>query len=159
MIRTDMVAKAISNARRAFGKKWECISQSREREKRIASEKFFSLLANARNTNKSSHDRGCVRVDSLGARMSEIKVGDLVMVVRAHCTEQIGKIATVTEISGGKWTCLCGEVKSEELTARLPNIALRQNFHMSGWYPLSWLRKIEPLSEPETTETREEIEA
>jgi len=92
--------------------------------------------------------------------MSEIKVGDLVMLVGGCALNKLGQVGTVTEISTGLWRCVgCKKHSGNFLTARVPEISSVPFNPLQGWLPLSWLRKIEPLSEPEANETREEIEA
>jgi len=84
--------------------------------------------------------------------MSDIKVGDLVVIVRPKfcCGDDstIGKIFTVTGFRS-EWHCLCGAQGKDLCVMR------------GDWWRchISRVRKIPPLSDPETTETREELTA
>jgi hypothetical protein len=90
--------------------------------------------------------------------MSTIKQGDLVCVVRHPCCgAYVGLIYRVEEIQpndGKLVSCaLCGGRHPDE------PLALREGA-IEGKLcraPLSWLKKIPPLSEPSHTERREEI--
>ena len=79
--------------------------------------------------------------------MSErIEVGDLVICVRAHlpCAESaIGMVFIVQKLNPRGSRCdVCGETHNGEISAHwAPHYAL----------PLSWLRKIPPLTESERT--------
>ena len=92
--------------------------------------------------------------------MSErIEIGDLVMIVRGHeCVMRLyqGAIFTVTgfvhPIHGG-WHCdFCN--KDDAAGNELAATGLHK-----GNVPLSWLKKIPPLTEPETVERKEELPA
>lgn len=94
--------------------------------------------------------------------MSErIEIGDLVMVVRGHrCAVNIiggipyTVIALHLPINGG-WTCPVCHARSiapTEIGAQLTSEGVHG-------IPLSWLKKIPPLTEPETTERKEESPA
>ncbi len=92
--------------------------------------------------------------------MSErIKVGDLVMIVRGHeCVMNLyqGVIFTVTgfvQPRFGGWHCArCGRDNAGG------NEAAATGFHKAH-APISWLKKIPPLTEPETVERKEELPA
>lgn len=79
--------------------------------------------------------------------MSEIKVGDLVMIVGALCVhgeEDIGLIGTVTELRVGHTICrACGKLSED-----IPHCHLTTNAG-DGYKPTRHLRKIEPLSDQE----------
>lgn len=84
--------------------------------------------------------------------MSDIKVGDLVRVAvapHAHAADVFGWIFQVARIGDCCQCSACGHIFVEP----------------SAWYtdhnamPLSWLRRIPPLSELESTETKEETHA
>ena len=82
--------------------------------------------------------------------MSDIQVGDVVMVVRwphehsdAHCYS--GVVSTVVLLQAYTFCQKC-KTRWEEPSAHLSG---------SGCIPLSWLRRIPPLTEP-VTETLEE---
>ncbi len=90
--------------------------------------------------------------------MSEqIKVGDLVVVVRVNhrCSEYLlGRIGVVNDIPVTHIGIECNKCGMHNLA--FPNspvavITLRTR----GWVPLSWLKKIPPLSEPETVERKQ----
>jgi hypothetical protein len=90
--------------------------------------------------------------------MSNIKVGDLVMVVKpAPCcgsTKNIGKIFKVTELSAGG-ICSCGALtKINEKCARTGDMT-KNGLHIS--YQVNRLIKIDPPSLPETIETEKEL--
>lgn len=81
--------------------------------------------------------------------MSDIKIGDLVTVVRwphPHGANILGYIFTVTGFTNACRCPYCPEVFTERSAYKDPTHAL----------PLSWLRRIDPLSKPETIE-REEV--
>jgi len=85
--------------------------------------------------------------------MSDIKVGDLAIVVGSCCSgNDLGLIGEIGDIEVCEWQCvICGRESGSEAMG---------NF--VGWdsdygTPLRWLRKIPPLSELE--ETFEEVAA
>lgn len=87
-----------------------------------------------------------------------IKVGDLVMVV--HVTHScsvvgLGIIGTVTKILPAQWfRCgRCGK-SSQDYGA-----AAELDCKPGHYAPLHWLRRIDPLSELESTEHKEETPA
>lgn len=72
--------------------------------------------------------------------MSEIKVGDLVMLVQDCCTDaNLGMVFRVQEISNGPGTCnrYCGT------TFHLP-LAVHDIAGKCAW-PLPWLKKLDGL--------------
>ena len=82
-----------------------------------------------------------------------IKVGDLVVVVHACCprTDYVGNIRTVGEIRQNYTRCPdCG---CSNTCIHAGIVGFRAGL------PLSWLRKSPPLSELESTETKEETHA
>lgn len=90
--------------------------------------------------------------------MSEIRVGDLVMVVVPGCTHRnLGFIFTVTDITGERSEC----AKCNQMHGSGRSIYPDRPFP-SGWgYRIaeSRLRRIPPLSELESTEHKEETPA
>lgn len=81
--------------------------------------------------------------------MNEIKVGDLVMEVKyPHCEgRKLGHVYPVVGIDKTASACLkCGNYEPRGIHALLEG----------GLAPLSWLRRIPPLSELESTEHKEE---
>ena len=81
-----------------------------------------------------------------------ISPGDLVVIIRAHrcATDLIGKVFTVGGFSRNGSKCEeCGEVFFEPSAYYASRAAV----------PLSWLKKIPPLNEPETVEQDEEATA
>jgi hypothetical protein len=90
--------------------------------------------------------------------MSTIREGDLVYVVRGCCNkhDMPGRIRVVREFSYNDYCrsilCACPRVGPTTLAHLSDN-------PNGPWVPLSWLKKIPPLSEPSHTERREEIEA
>lgn len=87
--------------------------------------------------------------------MSEIKAGDLVMVVRQpHCAGRaLGKIYIVQDIAP-RWDACheCGYTTE-------PDTKSAQIGSKGYWAPLSWLIRIDPPAEPASTETKEELTA
>ena len=92
---------------------------------------------------------------------NRVKAGDLVMVVRGHecVVAKVGGIPyTVRAIvnqTGGGWRCgICG---TRDVA---PNETLGAQFYtaMHG-IPLSWLLKIDPPADGETTEQPKELSA
>ena len=86
--------------------------------------------------------------------MSEIKVGDLVMVVRwPHACKYLGNIfgiISTAQAVGLKGNCQrCGWVPSCSFV----------DVEAFGKIPVDWLKRIDPLAEPETTEHNEELTA
>ena len=86
-----------------------------------------------------------------------IKVGDLVTVVRTCCSttadESIGLIGTVTTIEAfrtGTWACTYCSADGNDLKAKFSN----SSFPIA---PLSWLKRIPPLSELEGERTEEKL--
>lgn len=91
--------------------------------------------------------------------MSEqIKVGDLVVVTWSHCVgaeaDELGVIRTVLSLDSGKAYWLkcrqCGSFYKS------PPIA---EVEKDGWHPLSWLKRIPPLSELDDAKRDAEITA
>lgn len=89
--------------------------------------------------------------------MSEIKVGDLVMVVRGMvccgaATKMMGRVFVVDQIKlGPAGRCLhCGCLNPEALSARAPGIRPIR---------LPRLIRIDPLTDPESIEQHDEIPA
>lgn len=85
--------------------------------------------------------------------MSDIKVGDLVQVVRGHPCD-LGNVGVVLDIhTWPLWSCpKCGKYESG------PFVGATLHFPFSG-APLSWLKRIPPLSELEGEKRDEEITA
>lgn len=91
--------------------------------------------------------------------MSEpIKVGDLVMVIREHrCAARVGHIYLVTLISGRGFVCpRCHEQSPTGLHA---DIDAPNYFGTSApvCLPVTWLKRIPPLSELEDEKNIEEM--
>lgn len=85
-----------------------------------------------------------------------IRVGDLVMIKQVCCDLKaygLGMIFKVERIESydDYGTRCCGPLMNGSM------IAYGCLSGRSGYHPIPWLRKIPPLSEPETTETREDI--
>ena len=83
--------------------------------------------------------------------MNEIKVGDLVQIVRVHCGDiGLGEIYCVEVIRESIFgNCVgCGASIEGLCAGGGPYLA-----------PLSWLRRIPPMSELESTEHKEETPA
>lgn len=90
--------------------------------------------------------------------MSEIKVGDLVMVVHTCCGLNGGTVFRVGEIENGR--CQCSGCK--KLTP-FP-VATNKDWSRSGQllrWPLDWLKRIDPpaidTALPTSTQTTEEM--
>lgn len=84
--------------------------------------------------------------------MSEpISVGDLVVIVRSCCGRLVGRIFIVGEIEFQRTRChKCGWSGGE----------MHGSLNQNWWgVPLSWLRRIPPLSELEGEKRDEEITA
>ena len=85
----------------------------------------------------------------------EINVGDLVVQIHDCCTQAaLGTIGTVTRIYWSTNVCeVCGGQYvgwvAHDTSAWAPDEAS----------PLHWLRRIDPLSEPESVERHEELPA
>lgn len=83
-----------------------------------------------------------------------ISVGDLVCIVRVCCPDQqwkIGMFGTVAVIDPPSLAMCnmcnkCGFDYSDVTTARVPETTFSERMN-DGWYPLSWLRRIPPLSD------------
>lgn len=89
--------------------------------------------------------------------MSEpIKVGDAVMVVRGHACD-IGRVFIVKDIVDvWGWSCdRCGAEEDEAFNVERFALEREENFGSL----ISWLKKISPLSEPETVERDESVPA
>jgi hypothetical protein len=87
--------------------------------------------------------------------MSEpIKAGDLVMIVKDFCGCDIGEIFVAGEIQN-RFNSLqvCNECGTYGDT---PILRTRR---LKGWYPVSWLKRIPPLSELDDVRQDEEIHA
>ena len=84
----------------------------------------------------------------------EIRVGDLVQVVRWPCCgARVGHVDEVMDLDSYKLasTCMyCGRVDKHPV---LPIVITRR-----GWiWPLEWVKRIPPLSELEGQRTEEEL--
>jgi hypothetical protein len=80
--------------------------------------------------------------------MSEIKAGDTVMVVHSCCGAQLGVVFTVVFCGIDNLTCdHCGlrQVGVAHAESDLPEGRLCH-------WPIAWLKKIPPLSEPVSTQ-------
>jgi hypothetical protein len=96
--------------------------------------------------------------------VSEIKVGDLVMVVRDCCGHDIGKIATLESAHpadewASQWECgRCGARLQHSLAiGRLPSLSSTPREKRRGWWPLRWLKRIPPLDELERDQIVKEL--
>lgn len=90
--------------------------------------------------------------------MSEpINVGDMVIIVRWPCCGAgLGKIYSVVDLSPSAGPLfVCGSCKKQMDTGQERDAQLTTK----GWIHLSWLRRIPPLSELESTEHKEETHA
>lgn len=89
--------------------------------------------------------------------MSDIKVGDLVMVIGDCCgAKALGKIFIVESIHHAHKYC-CRHCSFSLINGEL--LAFSTVNGRSGYWPLNWLRRIPPLSELEPAETKEELPA
>jgi hypothetical protein len=93
---------------------------------------------------------------------NSISVGDLVMVVRGHSchVENMGGVPYVVvdfkNPIGGGWTCpKCGMVSAGPDEP----CAMGNMFGRRSGAPISWLKKIPPLSEPESIVERLTVNA
>jgi hypothetical protein len=89
--------------------------------------------------------------------MSEIKAGDLVMVVRGCCGRypHLGKVFTVASLKRvGSFSRLCCKQAQPESWRAV--MVERKDLHAT---PLSYLVKIDPPALPENTNNKEEIHA
>jgi hypothetical protein len=85
-----------------------------------------------------------------------IQPGDLVIAWRTHCdghTAPLGKVRTVRQVKPAYDGLICPGCGQE--FAHSQHIARLEG----GWMPLAWLRKIDPLKEPETVERPEGVTA
>ena len=82
-----------------------------------------------------------------------ISVGDLVMVVHECCPHEssLGEIQTVLSIEHDRATCEWCDCVTSGHHAHLSDAEDNDTF----WLPLSWLKRIPPLSELESTKTDE----
>ena len=92
--------------------------------------------------------------------MSEIKVGDMVMVVRVCCERAIKESVRM----GLPWTVISLEPLRgccPSCVFNGPDFFARRNNLSSGWNgtPATWLKRIPPLSELESEKYEEEIKA
>jgi hypothetical protein len=86
---------------------------------------------------------------------NSISVGDLVMVVKPHhcgCTNAMGRIFVVQQIEAADGTCNnCGSYRADvEPDALMPE---------GHWVRVASLKKIPPLSEPESIVERMTVKA
>lgn len=93
--------------------------------------------------------------------MSEIKAGDLVVQVHPHCSiggRYLGVPFVVGEarLSTPTWVCTrCNGVGSQAMI-----VVARELRNSKGGpfaIPMAWVRKIEPLSDPEHAESGREL--
>ena len=86
--------------------------------------------------------------------MSEpIKPGDLVVVVGVHCSDQwLGKTFQVSRVGRA------GDAVCHDCRKKLGAVSYASHPN-GGYYNLQWLKKIEPLTDPETERHDEEITA
>ena len=84
--------------------------------------------------------------------MSEIHVGDLVMVVRGHECD-VGRIFQVDGLSMDSWYCEnCGaETFDDELVA--------EHIEDDCVYPITWLRRLDPDALKDDLPIKEELHA
>ena len=85
-----------------------------------------------------------------------IQAGDLVIILRGHCVDSsAGNIVTVLEIqdSGARFCQRCGIIDNPGVVARLRFPDKGDNDYFA---PLAWLKRIDPLSEPEQIERKQE---
>ena len=89
--------------------------------------------------------------------MSNIKVGDLVMIMRCCCAraeaEHLGTIHSILTLGDGAgWNAACCGYKGGELDARL-----FERPSNKGWFKRHWLKRIPPLEELEGRRTEEKL--
>jgi hypothetical protein len=87
--------------------------------------------------------------------VSQIKVGDLVIVIAGCCSttqQHIGHIDTVRRMHSRPARCVCGYVAQ-------PVLAVITDPMGECGVPLSWLKRIPPLEELDDVKRHEEIEA
>lgn len=89
--------------------------------------------------------------------MSDIQVGDLVMVVRSHCgaAAALGLVETVQRLASHEdQHLICPECGARYgrgwVHAQLRKVD-------SGWHPAEWLKKIPPLEEPARIEEKAHV--
>jgi hypothetical protein len=86
--------------------------------------------------------------------MSDIKAGDLVMIVRnapCGCTKSLGQVFNVKEVYSFMTACvICGHIEGVRDLAEHPDGDVVQLYR---------LKKIDPPALPETIETQDEITA
>ena len=90
--------------------------------------------------------------------MSEIRVGDLVVVVRTCCEKTAQESLGIT----GKVTLIRSTTMRCEYCLSFMKTNWKAHFETECTFkcaPLSWLRRIPPLSELESTEHKEETPA
>jgi hypothetical protein len=89
--------------------------------------------------------------------VSEIKVGDLVVVLHSHCGSAVGMIRTVSAFhANANGRCpICNFTLSHPIAAELNGPAPWGRWRL----PPSWLRRIPPLWELDETEHKEELPA
>lgn len=90
--------------------------------------------------------------------MSQLQVGDLAVVIKAACKclrseKDIGHIFTVRRIFGHSHGAPCSFCRKVEQVAE--PVAVDERLY--GW-PVSCVKKIEPLPKEETTEKEKELE-
>lgn len=86
--------------------------------------------------------------------MEQIKAGDLVMVVGSCCgkSDTMGVIREVRQVRFDTVECVhC-------LRPHPSEVAHLSDDDMHGWVPLPWLKRIDPLSDPEEAQTKVERE-
>jgi hypothetical protein len=93
-----------------------------------------------------------------------IKVGDLVMVVRGHSCfmDFYGGIPFVVDgllapYGGGHMCKLCGMLNAGPNEVAATGLSYKGKRDVRA--PVSWLKRIDPLAEPEHVETNESIPA
>jgi hypothetical protein len=88
--------------------------------------------------------------------VSAIKAGDLVMVVHSCCGDQGGIVFTVGSLyERASWTC--DACKHREKAIQAATSATQANGRLCHW-PIAWLKRIDPLSDPEEAQTKVERE-
>jgi hypothetical protein len=96
--------------------------------------------------------------------VSDIRVGDLVIITRDCCGSFIGRVAVVEDTHpadawASAWMCrACGSsLPSAMPIARLPALSSAPEDKRRGWWPLPWIKRIPPLDELERDQFVKEL--
>lgn len=92
--------------------------------------------------------------------MSNIKVGDLVVITHDCCNHKtLGFVGEAIEIDAGFFQCEDCRHEHVGIQARIAGLAKAPDSprESMGWVPIAWLKRIPPLSELE--KNKEELHA